>query len=440
MVSMQYQNEISTVYRYDVVVAGGGPAGICAAVSAAREGARTLLIERFGILGGMLTSGHVDPILGSVSKGTMYDELIGLLSQGHPGAEPQVTRNGVERQVDPEEAKIVLSNLMQESGAEYFLQSAVVDVIKEGNCVNGVIITTPSGLAAVYGKCLVDCTGDGYLAARAGAEYQVGRAGDGGCQPATIEFVISNVDETKAITCFGGSDPVKLADGRGYVELCREASKAGELPRTVSVVRLHRTFYPGERSVNATQANHFDTLSLDGIAAADFELRNQMDQIVRFLRKNIPGFETCRIKSSASTLGVRESRRIMGEYIMRDEDVEKGSRFEDVLVHNAWFLIDIHNPSGPGQAEKFSHPAKHYDIPYRAFLPKNLENLLVAGRCISGTHRAHASYRVMAICMAMGEAVGAAAALSAEKGTSPKKLDYREIQEILKKRGMDLFC
>ena len=369
MLPTYYQNQINKIYHYDVVIAGGGPAGICAAVSAARAGAETLLVERFGILGGMLTSGHVDPILGSVSKGTMYDEIVGLLTRSHPGIPPQVTRNGVEQQVDPEEAKMILSNLLRESGAEYFLQSAVVDAIKEENQVKGVIITTPAGLAAVYGKCLVDCTGDGYLAAQAGAEYLVGREKDGECQPSTIEFVIDHVDETRAITCYGGSDPVKLADGRGYVELCKKASQSGELPDVVSVVRLHRTFYQGERSVNATQANHFDLLSLNGIAAADLELRNQIDKILRFLRTNIPGFENCRVKSSASALGVRETRRIMGEYIMQDADVEKGSRFEDVLVHNAWFLIDIHNPTGPGQAEKFSHPAQR-DVYKRQAFPQ----------------------------------------------------------------------
>lgn len=126
-------------------------------------------------------------------------------------------------------------------------------------------------------------------------------------------------------------------------------------------------------------------------------------------------------------------------YTLQDADVEQGTRFDDVVVHNAWFLIDIHNPTGGGQAEKHSQPAKPYDIPYRCFLPEKVDNLLVAGRCISGTHRAHGSYRVMAICMAMGEAVGVAAAISVQQGRAPKQLQAADIQAVLEKRGVQLF-
>ena len=436
---MLYEKNIQRIYQYDVVVAGGGPAGVCAAVSAARQGAKTLLIERFGILGGMMTSGHVDPILGNVAPGTMYDEIISRMTQLHPGVEPQITRNGVEQHVDPEEAKILLLNLVKESGAEYFLQSSVVDVIQDEDEIKGVVISTPTGLAAVYGKCVIDCTGDGFLAAAAGAEYKIGRESDGLCQPNTIEFVVNHVDEASAITCFGGSDPVRLKNGGSYVELCKQANLRGELPPNVTIVRLHKTFYSGERSVNATQVNQFNSLSLAEIAEADLLLRNQITCILGFLRKNVPGYEKCRIKSSASTLGVRETRRIIGEYVLRDSDIEQGRKFEDVVVHNAWFLIDIHPPNGGGQAEKFSHPAKPYDIPMRSLIPLKLENFLVAGRCISGTHRAHASYRVMAICMAIGEAAGVMAALCADKEISPRRLNSKEVQQILISRGIHLF-
>ena len=282
---MLYEKNIQRIYQYDVVVAGGGPAGVCAAVSAARQGAKTLLIERFGILGGMMTSGHVDPILGNVAPGTMYDEIISRMTQLHPGVEPQITRNGVEQHVDPEEAKILLLNLVKESGAEYFLQSSVVDVIQDEDEIKGVVISTPTGLAAVYGKCVIDCTGDGFLAAAAGAEYKIGRESDGLCQPNTIEFVVNYVDEASAITCFGGSDPVRLKNGGSYVELCKQANLRGELPPNVTIVRLHKTFYSGERSVNATQVNQFNSLSLAEIAEADLLLRNQITCILGFLRK-----------------------------------------------------------------------------------------------------------------------------------------------------------
>lgn len=386
-----------------------------------------------------MTLGHIDPVLGSVASGTIYDEIVRHLKASHPGVEADVTRNGREVQVDPEEVKIFLPNLVRESGADFFLQSAVVDVLTQDNAVKGVLISSPTGLVAVYAMCVVDCTGDGFAAAAAGAEFEAGRDSDGARQPTTLEFVINGVDESRAITCFGGSDPVQLPNGRRYAEFCKEASIKGELPENVSIVRLHRTYYAGERSVNATQANGYDTLNLRGIVDAEIILRNQIGTVVNFLRKNVPGYEQCRVKSSAGTLGVRETRRITGEYILQDADVEQGAKFEDVVVHNAWFLIDIHNPIGGGQAEKHSQPAKPYDIPYRCLVPKKLDNLLVAGRCISGTHRAHASYRVMAICMAMGEAAGVAAALCASEGIPPRKLAYTRIQAVLQERGVVLF-
>ncbi|WP_298032794.1 FAD-dependent oxidoreductase [uncultured Dysosmobacter sp.] len=436
---MVYTKAVEKTAHYDVLVVGGGPAGVCAAASAAREKAKTLLVERFGMLGGMMTSGHVSPILGSVGAGTMSDEIVALLAKAHPGSVAPVTRNGREAQVDVEEAKTVLQNFVHESGAEIFFQTTVIDVLKQGNKVCGVILTTPTGLMAVEADCVIDATGDGYVAMIAGAKYEVGRDGDGYCQPTTLEFVIDGVDETQAITCFGGSDPVCLPDGTKYSEFCKQANQRGELPENVTIVRLHRTHYSGERSVNATQSNRHDTLSLQGISDALLDLRNQIDQVTAFLRKNIPGYENCRVKSSADVLGLRETRRVLGSYVMSDADVENGNHFEDVVVHNAWFLIDIHNPTGGGQAEKHSKMAKAYDIPYGCFVPNGVENLLVTGRCISGTHRAHASYRVMAICMAMGEAVGIAAALCSKSGTTPRLLPVKEIQKVLQDRGIQLF-
>lgn len=242
---MEYYKKIEQEEQYDVVVVGGGPAGICAAVSSARQKADTLLIERLGVVGGMMTAGHVDPILGAVSEGTMYDEVVTLLARNHPESVPKVTRNGREIPVDPEEAKTLLADLVHDSGARLYLQTSVIDVIKDGSRVEGVILTTPRGLMAVRAKCVIDATGDGYVAAMAGAKFHVGRESDGHCQPCTLEFVIDQVDESRALTCFGGSDPVCLPDGRGYVKLCNEANERGELPENVAVVRLHKTHYPG---------------------------------------------------------------------------------------------------------------------------------------------------------------------------------------------------
>ncbi len=423
---------------YDVIVVGGGPSGICAAVAAAREGAHVALIERYGILGGMLTSGYVNPILGRTGAGTMYHEVVSLIERGHEDAEKTVTRNGSEIHVDTEEAKSKLLSFVHESGADIYLQTPVVDVEKAGDTLTGVVVGTQDGPETFCAKVFVDATGDGFLSSRAGAPYKIGRDSDGKCQPVTHEFIIGDVDESVAISCFGGSDPVTLPNGKKYSELCREASERGELPKNVTIVRLHKTFYKGERSVNATQANGYDTLTPEGVLGAELELRRQTQMVVEFLRKNVIGYENCRVKAGGSTLGVRETRRITGDKTVVDADVENGNHYEDAVVHDAWFLIDIHNPTGGGQAEKHSQPCTPYDIPYGCLIPKNIEGLLTAGRCISGTHRAHATYRVMGIAMATGEAAGVAAALSAKLDVTPRELDVKLVQKALIDKGVDL--
>ena len=420
---------------YDVIVAGGGPSGVAAAVAAARQGARTALLERYGILGGMLTSGQVQPILGSVAPGTFYDEVTALLRRGHENITPAVTRNGTEIPVDFEEAKTRLLEWAAASGADIYLQTPVIDTIMEGNRVTGVIAGTPQGPRAFLAPVVVDATGDGFAAARAGAAFHMGRETDGLCQPSSIEFLLTGVDETRAIACYGGSDPVTLPGGKRYAELCREKCTEGELPQNVSIVRLHRTFYPGERNVNATQANGFNPLCAREALEAELQLRRQIPKIVSFLKKYVPGYEGCQVKSSAVTLGVRETRRILGVSKITDRDVETGTRRPDAVVHNAWFLIDIHNPAGGGQAEGRSQPAKPYDIPYGALVPRDVDGLYVCGRCISGTHRAHASYRVMAVCLATGQAAGTAAALCAKMNCGPKELNVRLVQESLTAQG-----
>lgn len=432
-----FQNQYPSAY--DVIVAGGGPAGIAAAVSAARAGAKTALIERYGILGGMLTSGHVQPILGYAQGRTMYDEIVELLTEGHEDMPKMVTRNGKEIGFDLEEAKYRLLKLCVDSGVYVYLQTVVADVIKEENRITGLKICTPMGLQTLHASVVVDATGDGFVAALAGVPFEMGRASDGKCQPVTLEFTVDHVDESIGITAWGGSDPVTLPDGTKYSEACKAANARGELPENVTIVRLHRTANPGERNVNATQVNGRNSLTVEGIVESELLLRQQVQPIMEFLRKTAPGFANAKVKSSASTLGVRETRRFVGEYVLSDSDVEVGARFADVVVHKAWFLIDIHNPAGGGQAEKRSQPAIPYDIPYRSLVPLEIDGLLLSGRNISGTHRAHASYRVMGVAMATGQAAGTAAALSAKEGCVPRKLDYRKVQQALGEYGAQLF-
>lgn len=432
-----YAKNIEVIEETDVLVVGGGPAGIAAAVAASRMGAKVILAERFGTVGGNLTLGNVSPILGKVSEGTIYDEIVSLLSEKHEDEEKVETRNGKEIHIDAEEAKGILIKFLKDNNVLVMLQSAMADVITENEEIKGVILTTNMGLKAVMAKRVVDATGDGIVAYLSGCEYEMGRD-DGLTQPVTLEFTVDNVDESRAIMCFGGSDPVTLPDGRKYSEFCKECEAKGILPENVSIVRLHKTFYKGERNVNATQMNGINGLKYEDLYKAEVTLRNQIERVIDFLRKYIPGYENCMLKTSASTLGVRETRRIKGEYQVCDSDVENGNHYDDAIVHDAWFLIDIHNPKGGGQAEGRSKMAKPYDIRYGALLPVGIRNLILSGRCISGTHRAHASYRVMAICMATGEAAGISAALSIKENVTLKELGAEKVRAALTKKGVVL--
>lgn len=419
--------------KYDIIVAGAGPAGICAAVAAARQGARVALIERYGVVGGNLTAGYVGPILGSVGPGTMRDEVCGLL-----GVRDNDWIGEQGNAHDFEEAKFTLADLVaKESNIDVFLQTAVFDVIKEDNVVKGLVCASNEGPLRFEAPVTIDCTGDGIVSFMAGAEVGKGRE-DGLMQPVTLEFTIDGVDEERGLICIGDVDNVEL-NGQRFLDWCKDRAAEGKIPEKLAAVRLHPCVEKGRRQVNTTQVNRVDITRIDQIFPADYELRQQINLLRDFLRENLPGYENIKVIGSGTTTGVRESRRIMGDYVIDADELSVGKRFPDVIVHDALFIVDIHNPDGAGQAEDKIQYCQPYDLPYRCFLPKGLEGLMVAGRCISGTHRAHASYRVMSICMAMGEAVGIAAALSVQNGCTPRQLDVTLLQKTMTDKGIVLF-
>lgn len=430
--TINYTKQLKVQGTYDVVVAGSGPAGICAAVAAAREGAKVALVERYGVVGGNLTTGYVGPILGMVGKGTMRDELVELL--GVPEND-MIGETG--RAHDFEMAKIRLMQFVNHPNIDVYLQTTVTDVIKEGDTLKGIIATSGEGQFALLGKVIIDATGDGLVSYLAGATTEKGRE-DGLMQPVTLEFTIDGVDESKGVICIGDVDDVRLGDER-FLDYCKRLSLEGEIPERIAAVRLHPTTHSGQRQVNTTQVNGIDMTRVDHIFKADLELREQILTLLDFFHKHIPGYENCRIISSGTTTGVRETRRVIGDYVITAEEMAAGCRFDDVIVHRAEFIVDIHNPEGSGQAEEHIQYCDPYDLPYRCFTPKGIENLYTAGRCISGTHRAHASYRVMSICMAMGEAVGIAAAMCAESGCTPRNLNVKELQNRLTNKGIELY-
>ena len=392
--SVSYQKSIEVAAQYDVVVVGSGPAGICAAVSAARLGARTALIERYGTLGGNLTNGAVAPILGSVSKGTLRDELVDRLGV------PDSDETGITQQThDFEMAKRVLIDFAHEAGVKIYLQTPVVDTITDDKKITGIVISQKTGMKIIRAKCFVDASGDGDVAYFAGAEYEMGRDGDSLLQPVTLMFRLQGVEDN-ALTCIGELDHVEYK-GERFLDYTTRLCKDGHLPPNAASVRSFRTSVPGERVINTTQSNGISALSSDDLEKAEIDLRTQIDIVTDFLRKHVDGYQNCFVKSTANTLGVRETRRFIGQYMLDDMDLRTGRRFEDVVVHKASFIVDIHNPTGSAQAEGVPEEVIPYDIPLRCLIPKSIDGLVLAGRCISGTHRAHASYRVMSIFMAI---------------------------------------
>lgn len=432
METVSYTREVPVYKRFDVIVCGAGPAGICAAVAAARQGAKVALLERYGVPGGNLTCGHVGPILGMVGKGTMRDELMALLEVPD---NDMIGRVGVAH--DMQRAKTVLTEFIHHENIEVYLQTMVADALVEDRRITGVVISTKEGLLALEGKVVVDATGDGDVAAFAGCQIEKGRE-DGLMQPVTLEFTLDNVDEDRGVICIGDVDDVAF-NGQRFLDYCKQCAQKGMLPEHLAAVRLHPTVHKGERQVNTTQANGVDSTKIEDLYPAELALRGQIDTLIRFFRENLPGYENCKYIASGTTTGVRESRRVVGEYLITAEELAAGKRFDDVVVHRAEFIVDIHNPAGAGQAEEKIQYVVPYDLPYGCFVPKGVDGLMTAGRCISGTHRAHASYRVMSICMAMGQAVGVAAALCARQGCQPRALDVKALQKELTALGVELF-
>ncbi|MBO4406066.1 MAG: FAD-dependent oxidoreductase [Clostridia bacterium] len=426
---MKYTKDVALHSSWDVIVCGAGPSGIAAAVTASRLGMKVMLLERYGAVGGCLTLGNVTTVMGGVAGGTIRDEMARMLA----------SPNG-ETGIDCDAAKGLLTDLLAREKVEFRLQCPVVDACVADGEIRGVFALTQKGIVLMEAKRVIDATGDGYVAAAAGCEVMTGRDGDGLVQPSSLMYTIDGMNEGSDLVCRHEEDRTVFPDGREYLAMCEKAAAEGRLPANVTIVRLYKTGRKGERLVNATQMNGVSILRDGDAEKSEIELRRQMETVNRFLREEVPGCENIRVRSSASTLGVRESRRIRGRYVLEAEDLLAGRVFEDAVVHRADFCIDIHNPTGGGQAETEGCPPRTqpYDIPMRALQPLQVDNLVLSGRSISGSHRAHASYRVMNIAMAIGQASGTMAAVSIRNGCRISELDYRDVQKSLEEQGCRL--
>lgn len=394
--------------NYDVIVVGGGPAGIGAALGAAEKGADTLLIEQYGFLGGMWTAGLVNPVFDHHNKKGILSRLIYRLKQENSFG------GFIDSCFQIETMKYVLDDMILEAGVKPLYHTICSLPIMEGDRVVGVEVENKNGRVSFYAHTVIDCTGDGDVAARAGADFQVGRTEDGKCQAMTLMFQLGNLEFAQL----------------GCYELYERMKKAIEEQHSDYRIVYDRPYIiqlPGVRQavVQLTHIRGQNGLDAFDLTQAEIEGRRQVRETIKLFRQ-IPELKDAELIATAPHIGVRDSRRILGEYTLTKEDCMEGRQFYDGIV-TATFNMDVHNPE---DIQQTCYDTKPYQIPYRCLIPKGKEGLLVAGRCISGSFEAQSSYRVTGNCIAMGEAAGNAAALAKQHGCGTREVP---LDELLKK-------
>lgn len=415
---------MKTIDGYDVVVAGGGPGGLPAAVAAARAGARTLLLEREGCLGGGATTMLIHPFMSHETK-------------PGPGGEPRkVVNAGIFKEIcdrlaarnaqwyvhwgihfDDELIRVVLDELAADAGVDVIFHASLFDVEIAGGRVVAATFAHNSGPLRVTGKVFVDSTGDSLLAAQAGCECVYGD-GHGHAQPMTLNFMVAGVDS-------------EHMDHAGMYRLA--AAGASDEPPLINInISCHTVPHPGMVHFNAIRVPR-DTLDAASLSAAEMDARHRVDNFVQWLRAKVPCFENCYLIKTGAHIGIRESRHVMGDYLLTGDDFRRGAKFDDGIACCS-YEVDIHPPT-PGKAT-FEHlpPGDYYQIPYRCLTPRGMENLLVASRGISGDHVVHASFRVMPPVMCIGQAAGIAAAMSLPAGRV-RDIDVQALRQSIRAAG-----
>ncbi|MFE0725056.1 FAD-dependent oxidoreductase [Streptomyces rochei] len=449
--------------RCDVLVVGGGPAGFAAAIGAADTGADVVLAERYGFLGGNATVALVMPLMsfhnehkqaafteaGDTSRllptdhgegepvvaGVLWQLLDRLMGRG--GCLPPSPKTGYTVPFDPELFKFTLLEMMDESGVRMLFHAFASGALPlDDGSGWRVVFETKSGPVVIDAGVVVDGTGDGDVAASCGAPFEIGRPEDGLAQPMTLMFRVADFSRPD-FADYVRDHPDQWRGVHGLWDLIEEARAAGELRLPREDILFFATSHPREVAVNSTRVNRVLGTSVWDLTRAEYTARRQLAQIDRFLRTRVPGFEESYVVQSGTHIGVRESRRVLGDYQLTGHDILAARTFPDVIAHGA-YPVDIHNPRGSGTVLKRVPRGSFYDIPLRCLVPRGTERLLVAGRCISGTHVAHSSYRVMPIAMATGQAAGVCAALTVRHGRGPRGLPYRMVQHELLRQGARL--
>ncbi len=408
--------------KYDVIVVGGGFSGIAAAISAARNGASVLLVEKSNCLGGAATNCLVMPFMKfwvkiddkriPISKG-IFAEIADELSKWN-------AISGVE--FKEEILKILLNRMILKEGIDLLYQARLYDVVKDNGTIKRIKVACVGGTMELEADCFIDTTGDAELAYLSGCPCHIGRE-DNLCQPMTLCFRCANVD-TKAFA----------ADRKRVDAIYREYKSKGKIKNPREDVLSFLTPIKGIVHFNTTRIVKRNPVDPIEKSLAEVEAREQIFEIFEFLKEHSAGFENAELIMTASEIGVRESRMIIGEYILTKEDIIACTKFEDGIAACSYDM-DIHNPEGEGTSHYFLPDEEYYTIPYRCLVPKNADNLIVAGRCISSDHEAQSSYRIMPVVCCLGEAAGVAASIAVKDMCSFKNVNVKKLQTTLKEQN-----
>ncbi|MEG0691471.1 MAG: FAD-dependent oxidoreductase [Oscillospiraceae bacterium] len=439
---------------YDVIVAGAGPSGFVAALSAARNGAKVLLIDKNGFLGGMNTAGLVGPLMTfhsedrQVVKGIAQEIVDRLVKKGGClGHIPDPI--GVVATITPIEPELLkqlyFEMVAEEPNLQMLLHTFISNVDKTNEKVKSITCVNKSGTTTYEAKFYIDATGDGDVAALAKAKFEEGRKSDDLSQPMTMMFKLGGVDYDQ-IRAYIKENPEQFILGEnidlekyvaisGYFDLVTKAKEHNDFHIMRDRVLLFQGVNPGEAFINMSRVIQLRGTNADDLTQGEIIAHKQIDEIVAFLKKYINGFENSYLLQSGSTIGVRETRRFKCKYSLTLDDVLQGKEFEDGIAACA-FPIDIHDPKGSELAWVRTNKNSFYTIPYRTMLLNSIDNMIVTGRCIGASHEAMASSRVSPTAMALGEAAGAAAALAIkESKTSFSDVDVTVLRALLKKQG-----
>lgn len=446
-------------YTTDVLVVGGGPAGVCAAIAAARNGAKTLVIEKSGMLGGMATQGLVGPFMTCYDKAGekmiirgLFEEIVERLVARGGALHPKgVFGNGpysawIPKGHDhvtpfnPEELKVLLDEMCAEAGVKVLFHTMFLEPVVKDNRAAGARVFGKGGSKTVSAKIVIDATGDGDYAYRAGVPCTLGD-GNGRLMPATMFFHVCNIDSKRLIAdieankhTFHKKDGVSY---RGFHWYVTKAIEAGEWDLPRRCLNMYRGVGPDVWLVNNGRIPGVDSTDSESLSKAEVEGRRQTKVMMDFLRKYVPGCENIVLMGTGSTVGIRESRHVEGEAMLKVEDVMNCVVPED-SVFLAANSVDVHGgKNNPMVSSYKTINANWYGVSYRCLVAKGVENLLLAGRCLSGEPAAAGAVRVMPPCMAMGQAAGTAAALALKNGVTPRALDTEKL--LARLRGQKAF-